>query len=75
MLRLQARILGTASVAALAVGFATPSFAQDAPATAQGCEALPSGAERDACLANVPAGAAEEGGIVVTGSRIRRPNL
>ncbi len=81
MRRLQARILGTASVAALAIaGFAAPAAAQDTPAdAADQCANLPTQAERDACrggevgVESQPAG--ESGGILVTGTRIRRPNL
>jgi len=83
MRRLQARILGTASVAALAIaGFATPAFAQDPPAdAADRCDNLATQAERDACrggevgLESQPTTATESGGILVTGTRIRRPNL
>ena len=82
MRRTHARILGTASVAALAIaGFATPALAQDPPAdAADRCNNLATQAERDACrggevgLEGQPA-ATEGGGILVTGSRIRRPNL
>jgi outer membrane receptor protein involved in Fe transport len=75
MRRFQARILGTASVAALAIaGFAAPAAAQDVPADAAArCDAIPAGAERDACLSS--GGEAETGSITVTGTRIRRPNL
>jgi outer membrane receptor protein involved in Fe transport len=84
MRRFNARILGSASVAALAItGFATPAFAQDAPsnanASAQNCN-LPTQAERDACLGgevslDTGQNASTNGSITVTGSRIRRPNL
>jgi outer membrane receptor protein involved in Fe transport len=70
------RGLCTASAAAISATFliATPAAAQD-----QDCSAL-AGAERDACLAaDTQLAAAEpvadQGAIVVTGSRIRRPNL
>ena len=80
MRRLQATILGSASVAALAIaGFATPAAAQDTPAAGQNCASLPTQAERDACAAGEVGTqgqpAADSGAITVTGSRIRRPNL
>jgi outer membrane receptor protein involved in Fe transport len=81
MRRFQASILGSASVAALAIaGFATPAAAQDAPAAGQNCASLPTQAERDACTAGEvgtqsTAPATEGGAITVTGTRIRRPNL
>jgi outer membrane receptor protein involved in Fe transport len=81
MRRLQASILGSASVAALAIaGFATPAAAQDTPSAGQNCSSLPTQSERDACAAGEvgtqgTAPATEGGAITVTGSRIRRPNL
>ena len=81
MRRINARILGTASVAALAIaGFATPAAAQGTTqADADRCANLPTQGERDACMAGEVATqetAAQEGGsILVTGTRIRRPNL
>ena len=82
MRRFQARILGTASVAALAItGFASPALAQDPPADASDrCANLATQAERDACRGGevgleTPAAEASSGGILVTGTRIRRPNL
>jgi outer membrane receptor protein involved in Fe transport len=82
MRRLNARILGSASVAAFAfTGLATPAFAQDAAANAQDrCANLATQQERDACLGGEVSldngqSAANNGAITVTGSRIRRPNL
>jgi outer membrane receptor protein involved in Fe transport len=85
MRRIHSRILGTASFAALAIaGFATPAFAQDEDApdgTPLACAEIQDAGERAACVAavagpqNPQAAGAEEGNILVTGSRIRRPNL
>ncbi|HEV2818562.1 MAG TPA: TonB-dependent receptor [Allosphingosinicella sp.] len=82
MRRINARILGTASFAALAIaGFASPAAAQDPPADTQDrCANLPTQAERDACRGGEVAlettqAPVESGAILVTGTRIRRPNL
>ena len=75
-------LLGSSAIGSAAfIGF---SMLAAAPAYAQGgqptdCSALPTQAERDACTANTPPTTAtpqaNEPGIVVTGTRIRRPNL
>jgi outer membrane receptor protein involved in Fe transport len=76
MHQLKPRALCTASFVALAVaGLPGVALAQE---TADQCEALPTAIERDACLAELGLTSAEavtEGAILVTGSRIRRPNL
>ena len=81
------RILASASVAVIAIaglsGFASPAFAQATDEPDPVCANVPEGPERDQCLAgevelesgqdspNVGA----SGDIVVTGSRIPRPNI
>jgi outer membrane receptor protein involved in Fe transport len=85
MRRIHSRILGSASFAALAIaGFATPAFAQDEDApdgTPIQCADLTDAQERADCVAaisgtqNPQAAGADQGNILVTGSRIRRPNL
>jgi len=81
------RILASASVAVIAIaglsGFASPAFAQATDEPDPVCANVPEGPERDQCLAgevelesgqdspNVGA----SGDIVVTGTRIRSPNL
>src|SRR4051794_37133129 len=75
--------LGSFTFIGLSVAFAAPAQAQqvdeDIPAT---CAAMPEGTERDNCISGEVetesgAAASETGGgaIVITGSRIRRPNL
>jgi outer membrane receptor protein involved in Fe transport len=74
VLLLNATALRTAAFAALAMAVSSPAFAQDAPAAqeSEADTALPVAGNPD-----VPQQAEEEAGsdIVVTGSRIRRPNL
>ncbi len=85
MRSIHARILGTVSFTALAFGgFAAPAIAQTdaAQAQAENCEAVPAN-EREDCLLRVgqspsdlpAAGAPESDSIIVTGSRIARPNF
>ena len=66
------RMLGGVSLAALALSFPSAAMAQPE------CDALPTQAERDACRAQPAAASGTqqqgEGSIVVTGSRIARPN-
>ncbi|HET7816831.1 MAG TPA: TonB-dependent receptor [Sphingomicrobium sp.] len=71
------------SLAALALG-GTPAFAQESdvqPGPDAVCQNVPEGPERDRCISGeveLESGedvAQESGPIVVTGSRIRRPNL
>ncbi|HEY5711659.1 MAG TPA: hypothetical protein VIT38_07170, partial [Allosphingosinicella sp.] len=72
MRRFDHRILATVSVAALAAaGFATPAYAQNADGTQCTQE------QRDAGTCTDAAAEPESSGsnILVTGSRIRRPNL
>ncbi|MFL6846616.1 MAG: TonB-dependent receptor plug domain-containing protein [Allosphingosinicella sp.] len=75
--------LGSFTFIGLSVAFAAPAQAQqveeDIPAT---CQAMPEGSDRDKCISGEVetesgAAASETGGgaIVITGSRIRRPNL
>src|SRR4051812_39519534 len=75
--------LGSFTFIGLSVAFAAPAQAQqvdeDVPAT---CQAMPEGSDRDKCISGEVetesgAAASETGGgaIVITGSRIRRPNL
>jgi len=77
---LQSRILSSTSFAALALAaFASPATAHAAQAdpTTQDCGTVPEG-ERAACEARQEAGADQNGDnseVVVTGSRIARPNF
>lgn len=78
MRRLPVRVLCSASLAVIALaGFAAPAAAQEAP----NCDTVPAGAERDACVAGQTAlaspGQPAEGdaAVIVTGSRIARPNF
>src|ERR1044072_7864905 len=79
MRRINARILGTASVAALAIAaFATPAAAQGTTqADADRCANLPTQGERDACMAGEVAThetAAQEGwSILLTPTRTPSP--
>lgn len=80
MRRLQSRILGSTSFAVLALAaFATPAAAQDTPSgdAARNCDTVPE-AERAACVARLETPGAQDsqsnGDVVVTGSRIARPN-
>lgn len=86
MRRLNLFTLSSVSVAALTLGLAAPANAQaPAPASDQPppeCANMPEGSARDNCIAGKvelasaqPATTANEDTIVVTGSRIRRPNL
>src|ERR1700755_2860868 len=88
MLSTRFRGLCTASATAMSVGlFAAPALAQSAPAQGD-CASLPEGAQRSACLADPvrlasadqpaagqPAATDQGAAIVVTGSRLPRPNL
>ena len=85
-MRLQSRILGTASFAVIAaLGMTGTAYAQDEPTPeeAAACAQLPTQQERDQCLAEATdapqalpeGGAPSEQDLVVTGSRIPRPNF
>src|SRR5687768_5038393 len=77
--------LGSFTFIGLSIAAATPAFAQDTTADdPPACSTLPEGTERDNCLAgevemesgtNANPTDATEASIVITGSRIRRPNL
>jgi outer membrane receptor protein involved in Fe transport len=74
MRRLHPRILSTASVAVVGLALASPAFAQQTPVDrADPPEAL--GQNEPELEAGQQASATQGGAIVVTGSRIRRPNL
>jgi outer membrane receptor protein involved in Fe transport len=88
MRRLNLLTLSSVSVAALTLGLAVPAHAQTGSAPAPGdqpppeCANMPEGSARDACMSGevelksgTAATTANEDTIVVTGSRIRRPNL
>ena len=88
MRRLNPFILSSVSFAALSLGVAVPAQAQTpapAPATDQPdpeCLNMPEGSARDRCISGeteIESGqavsSADRDAIVVTGSRIRRPNL
>jgi outer membrane receptor protein involved in Fe transport len=80
-------LLSTSAIGSVAfIGFAiaTPASAQTGggdPQAAQACENLPQGPDRENCLAahrpdaNTPAAQSGDQAIVVTGTRIARPNL
>src|SRR5687768_1612148 len=83
-MRLSLGLIFTTSALAISAGLASPALAQagsagDPPDPA--CANLPEGDARDRCISGEveiesgQAATAEEGTIVVTGSRIRRPNL
>jgi len=81
-MRLPLSLILTTSAFAISAGLASPAFAQvagDPPDPA--CANLPEGDARDRCISGeveIESGQAateEEGSIIVTGSRIRRPNL
>lgn len=81
-MRLPLSLILTTSAFAISAGLASPAFAQvvgDAPDPA--CANMPEGDARDRCISGeveIESGQAateEEGSIIVTGSRIRRPNL
>jgi outer membrane receptor protein involved in Fe transport len=70
------RGLCTASATAISVGlFAAPAFAQDAVANQPDCTPEQAAAGTCTLPADASGAASESGSIVVTGSRIRRPNL
>jgi len=88
MRRLNLFTLSSVSAAALTLGLAVPAHAQTGSAPAPGdqpapeCANMPEGSARDACMSGevelksgTAATTANEDTIVVTGSRIRRPNL
>jgi outer membrane receptor protein involved in Fe transport len=76
MLSTRLRGLCTTSATAISVGlFAAPAFAEDAVAAQPACTSEQAAAGTCTLPADASGAPAETGGIVVTGSRIRRPNL
>ncbi len=74
MRRVSATILSTVSIAAVALTFATPAIAQTEQQQVEAQQA--DGADDSIVSEEAPqAGAPEDGEIVVTGSRIARPNF
>ena len=83
MLNSASRFTLSVSAVALGAAWAAPAAAQTESATTGAqpapapettdCATVPEGSQRDACLATQTP--AQRGGIVVTGTRIKRPNL